>query len=55
MFENILTIVNETRIESLGNPSEFMLSIICSKCPVSLILVSVLLVKGGQIFFYKPG
>ena len=38
MLESILTISNQTRIESLGNTFEFMLSIICSKYSVSLVL-----------------
>ena len=50
MFGNILTISNETRIASLGNPFGFMLSIIYSKCSVWLILASMLLIKGAQFF-----
>ena len=38
MLESILTISNQTRIESLGNTFEFMLSIICSKYSVPLVL-----------------
>ena len=52
MFGNMLAISNETRIVSLGNSFAFMLSIICSKCSVSLILASMLLAKGTQFFFW---
>ena len=42
--------MKQTRIVSLGNSFAFMLQIICSICSVSLILESVLLVKGAQVF-----
>ena len=42
--------MNETRVESLGNQFEFMLSITCSKCSVLLILAYMLLVKGAKKF-----
>ena len=34
MFGNILTMLNELRIELLGNPFQFLLTIICNKCSV---------------------
>ena len=50
MFGNALTISNETIILLVGNPLEFMISIVCSKCSVFFILASMFLVKGAQIF-----